>query len=80
MSGYRSNEEHCICCGQVIPEGRQVCIICGREKPKKKRQIDLIKNMSVDELAEFILLMGIGYISGQAPENIKQWLESEVEE
>lgn len=24
-----NNAEHCVCCGAVIPEGRQVCVICG---------------------------------------------------
>ena len=24
-------EEHCVICGEVIPEGRQVCPICNRE-------------------------------------------------
>lgn len=24
-------EEHCIACGEIIPEGRQVCPICNRE-------------------------------------------------
>lgn len=40
---------------------------------------DRIKAMSVEELAEFILMIGVGYCSGQAPKNIKQWLESEVD-
>lgn len=29
------NAEHCVICGQVIPEGSHICIICGMEKPKK---------------------------------------------
>jgi hypothetical protein len=29
------NAEHCVCCGQVIPEGRQVCIICGKKVDTK---------------------------------------------
>lgn len=24
------NAEHCVCCGEVIPEGRQVCPKCGK--------------------------------------------------
>lgn len=24
-------EERCICCGEIIPEGRQVCILCERK-------------------------------------------------
>jgi predicted nucleic acid-binding Zn ribbon protein len=84
MMMIMSNAEHCVCCGQVIPEGGQHCIICG-EIPKKKRQIDRIRNMSVEELAEFM-----GENSGSCLPEIclnedckkcyKQWLEQEVEE
>lgn len=41
---------------------------------------DCIRNMSVEEMAEFILMMAIGYCSGQAPKNIKERLETEVTE
>lgn len=54
IDGHIDNAEHCVSCGAVIPEGRQVCIICGMGKPKKKRQIDLIRNMSIEKLASFI--------------------------
>ena len=27
-SKYQSSEERCVCCGEVIPEGRQVCKRC----------------------------------------------------
>lgn len=50
-----SNTEYCVCCGQVIPEGRQHCIICGKKAENgKQRQIDRIRNMSVEELAKFL--------------------------
>ena len=26
-----ANAEYCVCCGKEIPEGRQVCIICGHK-------------------------------------------------
>lgn len=29
IDGHIDNAEHCVSCGAVIPEGRQVCIICG---------------------------------------------------
>ena len=48
------NAEHCVICGQVIPEGRQVCIICGNKVREKQRRIDRIRNMSVEELADFL--------------------------
>jgi predicted amidophosphoribosyltransferase len=28
-------ETTCICCGQPIPEGRQICLICEREASKE---------------------------------------------
>jgi hypothetical protein len=55
--------------------------------PKKQRQIDRIRNMSVEEFAKFI--HGITYsiavkLNGEYVSNeieyIKQWLEKEVEE
>ena len=26
--GRVQNAEHCICCGEIIPEGRQICVAC----------------------------------------------------
>lgn len=31
-----SEAEKCVCCGATIPEGRQVCIMCGYEANKPK--------------------------------------------
>ena len=88
IDGHIENAEHCVCCGQVIPEGSQYCIVCGMEKPKKQTNYDRIRNMSVEELAKF--MMDIDYV-GECPlpkerckgrtciECIKQWLESEVD-
>lgn len=25
-------EDRCICCGEIIPEGRQICVNCEKEK------------------------------------------------
>lgn len=38
MEQAGKNAEHCVCCGDVIPEGRQVCPICenGRSKTKPR--------------------------------------------
>lgn len=79
IDGHIDNAERCVCCGRVIPEGSQYCVICGQKPKQKQRQIDRIRNMSVEEMAEFILMMAIGYCSGQVPKNIKEWLESEVD-
>lgn len=36
-------ENRCICCGEIIPEGRQVCIICEEEvENKSKAKSDFI--------------------------------------
>ena len=82
-----SNAEHCVCCGKVIPEGSQYCIVCGMEKPKKQTNYDRIRNMSVEELADFIADIYADNdhaeirIDGEwlATEDIEKWLESEVD-
>ncbi len=43
------NTDRCICCGEIIPEGRQVCPMCDPEPrgyqwtPPKKRWRDKIR-------------------------------------
>ena len=54
IDGHIDNVDRCVCCGKIIPEGRQVCFICDKEKPKKQTNYDRIRNMSVEEMAEFI--------------------------
>jgi predicted nucleic acid-binding Zn ribbon protein len=97
IDGHIENAEHCVCCGQVIPEGSQYCIVCGyKVNQPKKRQIDRIRNMSVEEMAEFIKTAvedcekycaftkngkcNCFGIEDKCAEGIKQWLEQEVEE
>ena len=29
--GIADNENHCVACGEVIPEGIQICPACGRK-------------------------------------------------
>ena len=29
------SEDRCICCGEIVPEGRMVCPICEKGKPRK---------------------------------------------
>lgn len=31
------NDNRCVCCGEVIPEGRQICIVCERKESKNER-------------------------------------------
>lgn len=80
------NAERCVCCGRVIPEGSHYCIICGMGIPKKQKQIDRIRNMSVEELADFLLdihcnawLCGVNDDSDYVFKYNKKWLESEVD-
>ena len=76
----------CVCCGREIPEGSQYCVICGQKPKQKQRQIDRIRNMSVDELTEFMKLNSVDDAIWIDRHNwipideIKQWLESEVTE
>ena len=43
IDGHIDNEEHCVCCGAVIPEGRQVCIICGLKTNYKQSTADVVE-------------------------------------
>ena len=31
LKGLMRMEERCICCGRIIPEGHQVCMICEKK-------------------------------------------------
>lgn len=89
-----SQAETCVCCGRVIPENSHYCVICGMGIPKKQRQVDRIRNMSVEELTLFLFEWGNhniticntlcnGYKSNCGRNcviKLKQWLEQEVEE
>lgn len=86
IDGHIDGADRCVSCGRDIPEGYQYCIICGTKKQVPKRQIDRIREMNVEELAEFlhgittsiaIKLNGV-YVSNEI-EYIKQYLESEVD-
>ena len=37
-----TNSEKCVICGREIPEGRQVCVICG-DIPKKKDLVEVVR-------------------------------------
>jgi hypothetical protein len=34
IDGHIDNADRCVCCGRVIPEGSQYCVICGNTEPK----------------------------------------------
>lgn len=52
----------CVCCGKVIPEGRQICKSCETEgqrmgmlrKPAAVTNGDLIRSMDNEQLAKFL--------------------------
>ena len=46
------NNNRCVCCGEIIPEGRQVCPICER-KSYSRDKVDYWWN-------EWILPLGLG--------------------
>lgn len=41
--GHIDNAEHCVCCGAVIPEGRQVCVICGLKTNYKQSTVNVVE-------------------------------------
>lgn len=43
IDGHIDNAEHCVCCGAVIPEGRQVCIICGLKTNYKQSTTGVVE-------------------------------------
>lgn len=91
INGHIDGAERCVICGRVIPEGKQVCVICGHTN-KKQTNYDRIRNMSVEELAQFMNDCGHDFppycdykdaTRGICDQNClkcaKEWLESEVE-
>lgn len=85
----------CICCGESVPEGRQVCRECeSKAESRPKRNIDRLREMSTEGLARFILDVADCceaegdesckrcplYASDDCShEGITAWLEKEVE-
>ena len=45
VNGHIENVEHCVCCGEVIPEGGQFCWKCGNESKEffRTSTLDFIK-------------------------------------
>lgn len=83
-----SKPETCVCCGRVIPEGSQYCVICGNKVKGKQTNYDRIRGMSVEEMSFLLECSPCGYCElyeGQNCDNtscnqgIRQWLESEVD-
>lgn len=87
INGHIDGSDRCAICGRDIPEGRQYCVICGKVGKGKQTNYDRIRNMSVEELAEFLentnsncaIKLGDGYIVRDKL-YIRIWLEAEVTE
>jgi predicted nucleic acid-binding Zn ribbon protein len=54
IDGHIDNAEHCVSCGAVIPEGRQVCIICGLKTNYKQSTTDVVKVIRLQAIKEFV--------------------------
>ena len=52
--GHIDNAEHCVCCGAVIPEGRQVCIICGLKTNYKQSTADVVEVVRCKDCKYFL--------------------------
>lgn len=80
------SDTRCVCCGDVIPEGRQVCTRCEREAQKfiqvgtpENGRADTAKKVSarlVIALAGIAAVTAIGFIAGYAmqPWIVSYWL------
>jgi RNA polymerase subunit RPABC4/transcription elongation factor Spt4 len=84
IDGHIDNAETCVCCGRVIPEDSQYCVICGQKPKQKQRRVDRIRNMSIEEMAEFVTCINNGWVTETGKEICKEkhlkYLESEVTE
>jgi predicted nucleic acid-binding Zn ribbon protein len=79
----------CICCGESVPEGRQVCKECEtKAESKPKRNIDRLREMSAKELGALIgdvrcnicVYKGLDCMDIPCYEGVTAWLEKEVED
>lgn len=78
----------CICCGESVPEGRQVCRECetkAESKPKTNR--DKLSTMTNEELARWITSCNCcvyytdeSCAGRQCSDGVLKWLEKEAEE
>lgn len=59
--------------------GENVSLIDGHiDYERKQTNYERIRNMSVEEMAKFLIMVGRLY-GGKTPTNVKQWLEQEVD-
>lgn len=36
-----AGEDRCVCCGDIIPEGKQICFYCSQDKPNRQGSRDV---------------------------------------
>ena len=60
-------ENRCVCCGEVIPEGRQVCPVC-MERAAKQGKYERATEVMMDWVYPLILIglvvLGVVYLAG----------------
>lgn len=50
-------ENRCVCCGEIIPEGRMVCPLC-QEKPNERLEVgDTIKCATSKEIIDLMMML-----------------------
>ena len=70
----------CVVCGDIVPEGVQVCPQCYQKKENVRTNLDDIRTMIVDELVDFIINMPVCcmcpyHISVCGTEKCRQYLK-----
>lgn len=40
-NNFDNNAEHCVCCGDIIPEGKHLCSKCDQQKPINYNYIEI---------------------------------------
>lgn len=89
MLNYKIEDNTCIACGRVIPEGRQICLRCGaydRQQTFRTKIVtnaDRIRNMTNDELVPVVMeyvckLHEKGCPKSDCEGCVKQWLNENV--
>jgi predicted nucleic acid-binding Zn ribbon protein len=47
--------DHCISCGAVIPEGRQICPACENYTKKELTRFEKVRDLDIDSLARLLI-------------------------
>ena len=69
----------CVCCGRIIPEGLQICRSCeSRDEPPARNNGDMLRAMSNQNLAKWLVYVASIVISCDEDSytSVKKWLDS----